>query len=217
MAHDQSADAANKTGEEARADAGRPRGAREKGGRGGQFWAAQILTIVSTVLGVYLAGYVGFQRTLEYDAFLKARQQVNMLRGLETELAANAALLRPLAERMQAANTEGQPINRTDWPSMRYYLWNAAGQTDALFSAPSSLIADMQDFYVEAEVLLDNDTLRDQFRRLSGTNAYERNQAKQRLDRLMRLYEAELSPAIAAALAEPEAMVERYRGRTAAQ
>src|ERR1700676_1275204 len=46
---------------------------------GPQFLAAQFFTILATILGVYLAGYVGFQRTLEYDRFVKAQQQSDLL------------------------------------------------------------------------------------------------------------------------------------------
>jgi hypothetical protein len=61
----------------------RPQSRRQEGLLGAlggpQFLAAQFFTIFATVLGVYLAGYVGFQRTLEYDALIRTRQQANLL------------------------------------------------------------------------------------------------------------------------------------------
>ena len=42
---------------------------------GPQFIIGQIFTIIATVLGVYLAGYVGFQRTLEYDRLNEAQRE----------------------------------------------------------------------------------------------------------------------------------------------
>jgi hypothetical protein len=61
---------------------------------GPQFLAAQFFIILATILGVYLAGYVGFQRTLEYDRFVKAQQRSDLLVAMHEELKQNVARLR---------------------------------------------------------------------------------------------------------------------------
>lgn len=187
------------------------RGGGFRGVGGLQFWVGQSFTIASTIVGVYLAGYVGFQRTLEYDAFLKARQQVNMLAGLETEMTENVALLTPLLERMETANTQGIAVQAPHWPVMRYYLWDAAAENEALFAVSPTLIAQMQAFYVETQALLEDERLREHFRRLSGTNAFERNQAYATLEGLVVRFNSDIQGAIDEAQAEPAAVVERYR------
>src|SRR5215813_2443420 len=81
---------------------------------GPQFLAAQFFTILATVLGVYLAGYVGFQRTLEYDRFQKAQQRADLLTAIEDELKQNAVRLQKFNERLPA--DVGYGLAGTEWP-----------------------------------------------------------------------------------------------------
>ncbi len=69
---------------------------------GPQFFAGQIFTILATILGVYLAGYVGFQRTLEYDRFVKAQQRSDLLTATQEELKQNIVRLQKFNERLPA-------------------------------------------------------------------------------------------------------------------
>src|SRR6516162_7473855 len=69
---------------------------------GPQFLAAQIFTILATILGVYLAGYVSFQRILEYDRYQKAQQRLDLLTATQEELKQNLALLQKFNEQVAA-------------------------------------------------------------------------------------------------------------------
>ncbi len=78
---------------------------------GPQFIIGQIFTIIATVLGVYLAGYVGFQRTLEYDRLNDAQRRTNLMQALHAELSDNTARLREFVPLMQKTQ-EGEGIYR---------------------------------------------------------------------------------------------------------
>ncbi len=119
---------------------------------GPQFVLAQIFTIVATVLGVYLAGYVGYQRTLQYDQFVKAQQRADLLQGLHAELKQNTERLREFIGHMQKTQ-EGIAVYG-DWPQLRLYLWHAAAQTQTVFDAPPQTLADMQAFYEDVGEML---------------------------------------------------------------
>jgi hypothetical protein len=112
---------------------------------GPQFLVAQFFTIFATILGVYLAGYVGFQRTLEYDRYVKAQEQANLLRAMQAELKDNATQLRAFVPRLEKTQ-EGTSVYG-DWPHLHLFIWRASAQNSSLFTAPPQTLADMQVFY----------------------------------------------------------------------
>jgi hypothetical protein len=101
---------------------------------GPQFLAAQFFTILATILGVYLAGYVGFQRTLEYDRFVKAQQRSDLLLAMHEELKQNVARLRKFNERLPA--DVGNGVHDADWPHLRLFVWQAAGRSVSALDIP---------------------------------------------------------------------------------
>ena len=175
---------------------------------GPQFIIGQIFTIIATVLGVYLAGYVGFQRTLEYDRLNEAQRRANLLQALHAELSDNTGRLRGFVPLMQKAQ-EGEPIYR-DWPRLRLYVWGASSQNSALFDAPPRLITDMQAFYEDAADLMSSTSAREAFRHLSSINASDRRHITEQLDTQVKRAETAILPALEKAVTDAEQVVSRY-------
>lgn len=161
---------------------------------GPQFIIAQLFTILATVLGVYLAGYVGFQRTLEYDGLVKARQQANLLTSLHTELEDNTKRLRAHVPALEATQ-EGQGIYG-DWPRLYQFVWRASAESPVLFDVPPELLTGMQTFYENMTLMLNDDSAKENFRRLTTTNAYFRNEFTKTFDNYLKGAETELLPAL---------------------
>jgi hypothetical protein len=109
---------------------------------GPQFLAAQIFTVLATILGVYLAGYVGFQRTLEYDRFVKAQQRSDLLTAAQEELKQNIARLHKFNERLPAE--VGTAVTSSDWPRLRLFVWQAAGRSASVFDVPPQILTDLR-------------------------------------------------------------------------
>jgi hypothetical protein len=175
---------------------------------GPQFLAAQFFTIFATVLGVYLAGYVGFQRTLEYDALVKTRQQANLLTSLHTELQDNTRRLRefvPLMEKTQ----EGHGVYQT-WPRLYQFIWRASAENPVLFDVPPSVLSGMQSFYENAADLLSNETAHQEFRSLTSSNAYSRTVFTEEFDKLVKTAETELLPSLQQAADAANGLVREY-------
>jgi hypothetical protein len=175
---------------------------------GPQFVAAQFFTIFATVLGVYLAGYVGFQRTLEYDALVKTRQQANLLTSLHTELQDNTRRLRefvPLMEKTQ----EGHGVYQT-WPRLYQFIWRASAENPVLFDVPPSVLSGMQSFYENAGDLLSNETAHQEFRSLTSSNAYSRTVFTEEFDKLVKTAETELLPSLQQAADAANGLVREY-------
>src|SRR5262245_51628552 len=93
--------------------------------RGLEFFAGQFFTILASVVGVYLAGYVSFQRTLEYDRLTKAQQKSDLLTATREELKQNVVRLQKFNERLPAESGSG--VTNGEWPQLRLFVWQAAG------------------------------------------------------------------------------------------
>jgi hypothetical protein len=175
---------------------------------GPQFVAAQFFTILATVLGVYLAGYVGFQRTLEYDSLVKSRQQANLLTSLHAELKDNTQRMREFVPLLQKTQ-EGEGVYQ-DWPRLYQFIWNASPENPVLFDLPPSALSGIQTFYENANVMLNNQTARQEFGSLTSSNVYSRTVFTEEFDKLVKTAETELLPSLQQAADSANELVRDY-------
>jgi hypothetical protein len=175
---------------------------------GPQFLVAQLFTILATILGVYLAGYVGFQRTLEYDRFVKAQQRSDLLSATHEELKQNVARLRKFNERLPA--NVGNSVIDSEWPRLRQFVWQAAGRSSSAFDIPPQILTDLQAVYGDIDEMLRDSSVRDAFRHLSTSNVYDRTQFKDRLKTQLDFAEAAILPALDKTVAASERLLKKY-------
>lgn len=173
---------------------------------GPQFLTAQLFTIAATILGVYLAGYVGFQRTLEYDRYVKAQQQSDLLHAVSAELKDNATRLKDFVDRIDPTGAR----NEGEWPRLRLFVWHAAGQTSSAFDIPSEALSGMQAFYDETGELLTSSRAREWFRTSSSLLVSDRTRFKETLARNVAIAETSLLPALQKAAAGTAELTARY-------
>ena len=173
---------------------------------GPQFIIAQLFTIAATILGVYLAGYVGFQRTLEYDRYTKAQQQTDLLNAVYAELKDNANRVREFAGRIDPSGAE----NVGEWPRLRLYVWNAAGQTTSAFDIPPEALSGLQAFYDETGETLTNPRAREWFRTSNTFFASDKIRMKEYLLKHVKIAETTLLPALQNAAAASEELITKY-------
>jgi hypothetical protein len=173
---------------------------------GPQFIAAQFFTILATILGVYLAGYVGFQRTLEYDRFVKAQQRSDLLTATQAELKQNILRLQKF--------TEGLPAdvgtNVYEWPRLRLFVWQAAGRSSSAFDVPPQILTDLQALYEDLGEALASTGAREAFRHLSTSNAFERKQYKEHMSAQLKFAETSILPALDTAIGASEQLLKKY-------
>jgi len=175
---------------------------------GPQFVAAQLFTILATILGVYLAGYVGFQRTLEYDRYVKAQQRSDLLTALREELKQNVVRLRKLNERLPA--DVGTGLQGADWPHLRSFAWQAAGRSGSALEIPPQIMLDVQSLYDDVNDMLNDPEARSSFAHLSVSNGYFRTQYKEHLETKMKFVEDSIFPAMAQATNASAELLKRY-------
>jgi len=173
---------------------------------GPQFIVAQLFTIAATVLGVYLAGYVGFQRTLEYDRYVKAQQQSDLLNAVYSELKDNANRVRDFANRIDPTGAESVG----EWPRLRLFVWRAAGQTTSAFDIPPEALAGMQEFYDETGEALTSPSVREWFKSRNAFFGPDKTRMKDALLRHVKIAETALLPALQKASATSSELTTKY-------
>jgi hypothetical protein len=176
--------------------------------RGLEFFAGQIFTILASVVGVYLAGYVSFQRTLEYDRLTKAQQKSDLLTAAREELKQNVVRLQKFNDRLPAE--VGTGVVNSEWPQLRLFVWQAAGRSSSAFDIPPQILIDMQAFYGDVELMLNDGEAHQNFRSLSQSNSYERNQFKQRLVTQLKLADTSIVPALNNEIGAAEQLTKKY-------
>ena len=175
---------------------------------GPQFIVAQLFTILATILGVYLAGYVGFQRTLQYDRFVKAEQQANLLTSMHAELKQNTDRLRAFVPALEKTQ-EGQGVY-ADWPRLHLFIWNASAESPTVFATPPQTLAGMQAFYEDINKMLNDTRMQEAFRRITSSNAYDRKTFTEQFDAQVKIAETQLLPALRNTAANAQALMTDY-------
>jgi hypothetical protein len=177
---------------------------------GVKFLAGQFLTILASIVGVYFASYVSFQRTLKHDRLVKARQRSALLTAASEELKQNIAGLRKLDERLPADS--GRGVSSSEWPRLRLFVWQAVGRSTSAFDLPPKILTGMQALYEDLSVMLEDGKACQYFRTLTSSDTYLRTQYKEKLNALLTSAETALLPALDKTAAEARQTVMKYAG-----
>lgn len=175
-----------------------------------QLLAGQILTILGSVVGIYLAAYVSFKRTLERDNLVRAQQNSDLLTAVREELKQNIVRLRKLDERLPA--DVGHGVHSNEWPLLRLFVWQAAGRSSYAFDIPPQILADMQALYGDLELMLNDTEAHQNFRMLTQSNAFDRTQFKQRLIAQLKFAETSILPVLQSKIDVSDQLIKKYAG-----
>ncbi len=175
---------------------------------GAKFLAGQFFTILASVVGVYFASYVSFQRSLKHSKLVKAQQRSALLTGSREELNQNIARMRKLDERLPAESGTG--LSGGDWPHLRLFVWQAVGRSSSAFDLPPQILTGMQALYEDLGGMLEDEQAREDFKRLTSSNIYSRTQYKERLNALLTSAQTMILPVLDKTVAEAEQTVATY-------
>jgi hypothetical protein len=185
-----------------------PKSAGLLGAIGGpKILVAQIFTVLGTIFGVYLAAYVGFQRNMEYDRFVKAQQRTDLIAALHEELKQNVDRLRKFNERLPGESGTG--VSASEWPHLRLFVWQAAGRSATALEMPRLMI-DVQALYDTVNDMLSDADARQEFKTLTVSNTFSRKQFKERLNNQLKFVEEMIFPAMDQTTATLAQLVKRY-------
>ncbi len=163
-------------------------------GDGSQFWIGQIMVIISTVLGVYLAANAGFERAIEFDAMVNKRSAYRLLGSLEAELKDNIAIVDKLTENLGIKFKDRKYMLRRHQTGK--FVWQAMLESDHTFQVPPKVLTGVRRYYKNLEILryeLENNKIPNAYfiKRIKEEHAVldkvldEIEQEKQRLSKIL--------------------------------
>jgi hypothetical protein len=177
---------------------------------GVKFLAGQFITILASIVGVYFASYVSFQRSLKHDRLVKAQQRSALLTATSEELKQNIARLRKLDERLPADGS--YKVWSSEWPGLRLFVWQAVGRSSSAFDLPPAILTGMQALYEDLGAMLEDKTAREYFGQPTVSNTDDRTRYKERLNALLTSAETALLPVLDKTVAEAAQTVMKYAG-----
>lgn len=154
---------------------------------GRRFWTGQILSLVATVVAVYLAASVGYDKAMQYDQLLKDQDRYYLMQSMYDETKDNLFRITEIADKIgKVSNPE--ILGNTH---IEDYVWNLMAELSETARIPSPILTGTRRFYRESSGLLES------------LKAYIPNPAfvKRRLEEVAARFRDETSPKIEKELA----------------
>jgi len=120
---------------------------------GTQFWLAQVLMLVSTVIGVYLAGMIGFEKGMAFDELRTQKVVYHMLTAIEGELDDNLKQMQTLSDEL---NTLSFPTlqHLSEERGLDTFIWESMKESPETFRIPSDIITGIRRYYSNMEAII---------------------------------------------------------------
>jgi hypothetical protein len=115
-----------------------------------EFWVSNLIIVVSTVLGVFLAAQAGFKTALEFEVVRNEREGFYMRRAMLDELKDNLD---------QADKYVDYVVNKDGWRfkadanayKLHGYVWETMKQQSITFQLPRNVLTGVRRYYDDAE------------------------------------------------------------------
>lgn len=117
-----------------------------------EFWIGQMLVIMSTILGVYLAAYEGFRVAVDFEMVTSDIDGYYLRRSLRDELRDNVKVVKNYAHHAQTR--KGRHIGRV--PSLSFVVWEHMRYNMEMTEIPPDVLRAMRFYYTEVEKSLDD-------------------------------------------------------------
>lgn len=113
------------------------------------FWISQIVVIIATVAGVYLAASQGLEQAIRFDGIVSDQNNYFLRKSLQNELADNVGYIREYQDKVkkQVANAE---------LALETFVWDSMTYSPAALETPSALLREAQRFYHGAAAIMAN-------------------------------------------------------------
>lgn len=107
------------------------------------FWISNALTIVATVLGVYLAASEGFKQALQFRQVEENEHTYDLLTALSAEISHNRALV----ETVVVKGLEQLPQSWEKPPIQQRYVWQTMQNVPETFRTPPAALNGISMYY----------------------------------------------------------------------
>lgn len=122
--------------------------------RHGSFWFSQLLMIVATVLGVFLASSEGMKVAIQFNELTRLERNYYLRESLANELEANTELVTEYADTLEAGISSYSHFEQNPLV-LDQYVWQVMGESETTLETPSVYLSSAQQFYREVPSIYD--------------------------------------------------------------
>ncbi len=117
--------------------------------RTASFWISQLVIIIATVGGVYLAASQGLRQAMQFDTIKSLQNNFYLRKSLQNELSDNVGYMRDYITKVNG---------RVVKPSLNLetFVWNSMTYSPTSLETPSDLLREAQKFYHTAADIMAN-------------------------------------------------------------
>lgn len=117
------------------------------------FWVSQLIVILATVIGVYLAANAGLRQALVFDTLTKQESNYYLRKSVYDELADNVQLLRTYAEETLARNPPQSELLNSR-PLLSRFVWDSLRYSPNTLETPSLFLTGGRRFYLQVDDII---------------------------------------------------------------
>jgi hypothetical protein len=111
-----------------------------------EFWVSNLVIVLSTVLGVYLAAQAGYRTALDFELARTERESFYMRRALLDELKDNLTQADEISKNM-AENGWRFKNSDPEVFKLQGYVWETMKQQSTTFQIPSEVLTGVRRYY----------------------------------------------------------------------
>ena len=154
-----------------------------------QFWIGNLVVVLSTVLGVYLAAHAALETAIKYEAIKTDRDNYYMRTSLYNEISHNIGALEKIISNLR----EGRRYRTQDQYIIhpQYFVWESLKSSRSALTTPSNILAGINEFYGNTQIVLNKVSERKDFKITFSANDLE-NQVKKLKESTLPLLENHL-------------------------
>lgn len=121
---------------------------------GWEFWISNLIILLSTVLGVYLAAKAGLDTAVEFENIRNDRSNYYLRSSLREEVRFNVETVEKI---ISWSGKWGTYHNNMDHiPKFKFYIYETMQEQEATLETPTRIIMGIQNYYDEVQELLDS-------------------------------------------------------------
>lgn len=122
-----------------------------------EFWIGQMLVILSTIMGVYLAAHEGFKVAIDFEMVRSDIDSYYLRKSMRDELKDNIQNIKEFAHYYRnSERTYNEKKDHVNKPALSLYVWQAMQYNPETTEIPSHILTAVRRYYTKSAQLLEN-------------------------------------------------------------
>ncbi|MFK7894740.1 MAG: hypothetical protein AB8G23_02830 [Myxococcota bacterium] len=150
-----------------------------------EFWIGNLVVVLSTVLGVYLAANAALETAIKYEAIKTDRDNYYLRTSLHNELTQNVTALEQIIENLDKGYRYRKSDAQVEHP--QFFVWEALKASPSALTTPPEILSGVNSFYGNVRIILD---------KVSANKDFKMSMSGREIQKLLERLKAETIPAL---------------------